>query len=426
MEAPSTIPHLYVVRDPERLGSLLRPYSRDFAHLTNLVASGRPTGTGVIIDGRHLAQAAELTEAVRAKGQEIVLDSLGVEVFSPGGLAQPSIKSLPWVPRKRHASTPLDADEQRMLVEELAKAAIEARCTAVLAPTRFIQDIERDEVARDIDTAVALRHALDSAGGLKVRVYYPFIASLGLIASETVRQGILATLRGAVVANAIDAIWIRAIGFDAHSGATNLRRYVTGVRGFHELRVPVVGDRAGTLGLPMLALGVTSAITSGITMGERYNPRPLFKPERGKGFIPPPRVYVPAIGAFLDRKRAAEILKHVSLKNWCTCQRMCCRERGLSDMLDDPRRHFVVTRSEEVADLARIPTELRASQYMETWLRPASDRATKAMRVDPSLEGHRNRIDAWRATLGSILQEDALARPQASRSAVRLPSRKGA
>src|SRR5207247_409250 len=250
-----------------------------------------------------------------------------------------------------------------------------------------VQDIERDEVSRDVELSVQLRVSLDQAGGSGIRVYYPLVTRLRVIASETARQGILKSLRDGIAARAFDSIWIRAVGFDArNSGPLNLRKYITGVRGFHEMGLPVLGDRAGTVGLASLALGVTSGISSGITVGERYDPRALFRGKMGKGFLPAPRVYVSAIGAFMDRKRATEFLKHASIKNWFACQRSCCAERGLTDTLADPRRHFVLTRSEEVNALAQIPAPLRAGQYMESWLRPASDRATKAMKIDSSLE----------------------------------------
>lgn len=420
------VPNLWVVREPEPLGSFLRPYTRDFRHLANLVASGQSAGAGVVIDGRALPESVELRETVAASAKDVVLDSLGVEIFSPTGLTYTAVKALPWLPRKRYANSALSAEERRILCEELARVAVELGFRSVLAPAKFIQHIHRDDVAHDVEIAIELRAALDAAGGNEVRIYYPLIAGLRLLGSATARQGIFTTLRAGVDANAIDAIWVRAVGFDIHSGSINLKRYVAASRGLHGLGVPLVGDRAGTLGLAMLALGVTSAISSGITLGERYDPHPLFKPKKGTGFIPPPRVYIPAIGAFMDRARAGVILKHPSVRNWFGCQRSCCSARGVEDTLGDPRRHFVVTRTEEVDALARVPTQLRASQYMERWLRPASDRATKAMRIDPLLEAHRKRLDDWRSTFAAIIEEDAAIRPQVTRSAIRLPERKGA
>lgn len=408
------------------MGSYLRPYQRDFSHYANLVASGRPVGSGIVLDGRALQSSSALRDVMRSKSLQVVLDSMGVEIHAPAAYARPSIRDLPWYPKKRVGALHMQ-ENQKAICAALANAAVESGCTAVLAPTRFIQDLERDEINTDIDITIRLREALDSAGGKGIRIFYPLVTNIRTIGSETARHGIISALKRAIDASALDAIWIRAVGFEmGNSGPINLRRYVTGVRGLHELKVPITGDRAGTLGLAMLALGVTSSITSGITVGERYDPRPLYRAVKGKGFLPAPRVYLPAIGYFMDKERASTLLKHVSLKNWISCQRSCCGTRGLADTISDPRRHFVVTRSEEVADLAHVPEPLRAGQYMEKWLRPASDRATSAMRIDPQLEAHRNRIDAWRATLGAVLLEDAAQEMQPTRSASRLPKRMGA
>ena len=44
-------------------------------------------------------------------------------------------------------------------------------------------------------------------------------------------------------------------------------------------------------------------------------------------------------------------------------------------MIADPRRHFLVQRGAEVTKLTRTPEELRATLYMDEFLRPASDAA---------------------------------------------------
>src|SRR5581483_6199465 len=131
------------------------------------------------------------------------------------------------------------------------------------------------------------------------------------------------------------------------------------------------------------------------------------------------RVYVPAIGAFMKRKEAEALLRHPSVKSWFACQRPCCRARGLADTVGEPRRHFIVSRVAEMRDIAQVPVGLRAANYMETWLRPASDRATKAMQLDSTLESHRKHLDGLRSTLAAVIEEDATGRRQVTRSPVR-------
>lgn len=428
MENAAGTPQLYLVRDPEPLGTYFRPASRDYLHFTNLLAAGYSGGAGVVLDGRSLGQphVAELRDAALRTGSQFVIDSLGVEMASPTGWALSGLKEMPWLPRKRFSPAPLSPEERRHLVKELARIAVEFHASAVLAPARLLDQIERDDLAHDVATTIALREALNQAGGTAIRIYYPLATTLQLLASTTARQGLLATLGEGISADAIDAIWIRAARFGMSTGPTNLRRYVAGVRGLHALGVPIVGDRAGTAGLGMVALGVTSAISSGITTGERFEPKELFRPRTGKGFAMPPRVYIPAIGAFVKRAAAEVLLKHPSVKNWFACQRPCCARHGLAETLSDPRRHFIVTRVAEVRELAQVPPGLRAGHYMEQWLRRASDRATKAMQIDPMLESHRVHLDSLRSTLAAIIDEDAAASQPITRSSVNMPARRGA
>lgn len=428
METTAGTPKLYLVRNPEPLGTYFRAGSRDYLHFANLVAAGHPGGAGVVLDGRSLGHphVAELREAALRTGMQVIIDSLGVEMASPTGRTLSGLKEMPWLPRKRFSSAQLTSDERRHLVTELARTAVEFRASAILAPARLLDQIERDDLSHDIETTVALREALNRAGGPAIRIYYPLATSLKVLASTTARQGMLATLREGISADAIDAVWVRAARFGVSMGPTNLRRYVTGGRGLHGLGVPIVGDRAGTTGLGMVALGVTSAITSGITTGERFEPRELFRPRSGKGFAMAPRVYVSAIGAFVKRANAEVLLKHPSVKNWFACQQTCCAGRGLAETLGDPRRHFIVTRVAEVRELAQVPLGLRAGHYMEQWLRPASDRATRAMKIEPTLESHRVHLDALRSTLAAIIDEDAAANQPITRSPVQMPARRGA
>ena len=89
-------------------------------------------------------------------------------------------------------------------------------------------------------------------------------------------------------------------------------------------------------------------------------------------------------------------------------------------MLDDPRRHFLVSRAHEIEQLSRIPAVDRADHYLETWLRPASDRATLATRLNPKLLTQRKRLDRWRESLGELRMRDRAKAPSLSR----IPARK--
>jgi hypothetical protein len=79
----------------------------------------------------------------------------------------------------------------------------------------------------------------------------------------------------------------------------------------------------------------------------------------------------------------------------------CCR-RGTVDTLGNPRRHFMIQRLREVANLSHVPETLRPQLYLDNFLRPASDLALRAARVEPALSRTRERLDAWRDALGAM------------------------
>ncbi len=198
----------------------------------------------------------------------------------------------------------------------------------------------------------------------------------------------------------MDALWLRVSGFGAsQSSSRALLRYIEFARSTHGLGVPVVAERTGTLGLALLAFGAVGGIEQGVTFGERFDVKPLLRePSGSAGFMPAPRVYLAEIGAFIKQNEAEQLFTDRSAKNRFGCQRPCCK-RGIHDMLRDPRRHFLVCRSDEIAELSRVPVQVRPDQYLDTWLRPASDRVGVAARVLPRLSKHCKRLDEWRTAL---------------------------
>ena len=69
--------------------------------------------------------------------------------------------------------------------------------------------------------------------------------------------------------------------------------------------------------------------------------------------------------------------------------------------------HFIVSRDREVADLSAVPTHLRARVYLDSYLRPASDRAVAAERAHPRMKSVRKRLDDWRRTVSSAVDGGA-------------------
>ncbi len=388
------------------LGLYLRPGRNDRQDLSQLVAEGDLAVTGLIFDPCLENRQHDLMEEARQRGIEVILDPRTVELSTVGGFSRRGVADLPWALDRPHLPEDLHHSEGRRLIEELADYAVKHSCSAVLAPSHYVGDLGDPWLTVDRSLTNLLREALNYRGANSTLIYYPLIISSALLRSAETR----ARLAEVVGPLPVDAIWLRVHPFGTtQSGPLALCRYIDTCRQLHKLPLSLVGERTGTVGLALLAFGAVGGIESGITVGERFDVRPYLRPREGNGFLRLPRVYLPDIGAFLEKNVAATFFDHRSMKSAFACQSECCR-RGVTDMLENPRRHFVTRRSREVAELSRAPVNLRPGIYMDAFLRPATDLAVRAARAEPSLERHKRRLDSWRGTLGAQQQEDRLVR----------------
>jgi len=115
------------------------------------------------------------------------------------------------------------------------------------------------------------------------------------------------------------------------------------------------------------------------------------------------RVYLHHLGAFVDRSKARALLERPGMKAAHGCLDASCCRRGWKDTLLHYREHFVAQRAAEVSALSNVPEPLRAGEYLEKFLRPASDKAVRAAEIEPALVPVRKRLDSWRGTLGKDL-----------------------
>jgi len=171
----------------------------------------------------------------------------------------------------------------------------------------------------------------------------------------------------------------------------------------------VAAEKTGNVGLALLAFGAVGGIDSGVSSGERFDFKRLTR-ERNPGprFSPHQRVYIPTLGVFLPRESARKFFAHRTLRALFACANTDCCQRGAESMIADPRRHFVLTRVGEVSSLSKLPPTLRATEYLERALRPATDKLGRAMQYDfdeslkGTLERTRRKLDGWRDTLGEM------------------------
>lgn len=385
------------------LGSYYR-VGRDYRPLQALLAEDRYGFSGLVFDAAAQERQAELLKAADGK-LETVLDTRALELSTIGGIQSENVRTLPWAgDHLPHDRALLCGHFGDHMVNLIADAVASNGYSAVQAPCHLLSG--SDDPWLDIDLALTrgLRRALDARGLQEVAIYYPLILRTTVFGLPAARTALAVHLGG----SPIDAIWLRVHPFGATSaGPLALRRYIEAAQDLHRVGLPLVAERVGTVGVALMAFGAVGGIESGITLGERFDVGTLVnKPKQtGRGFAPPPRVYLASLGAFVSREQARTLLARRGLRSALGCRDTSCCRRGPVDTQLDPRRHFILQRDREVNALSRRPEPVRASTYLEEFLRPATDLALRAARHDPSLDVIRQRLEGWRRTLGAINQQ---------------------
>jgi hypothetical protein len=397
----ATKPRLLRAVNPP-LGSYIR-VGRNYKPLQSLLAEDRAGFSGLIFEAWDHAHQGDLRRTATGR-VETVLDTLAFELSTARGPLDPRLTNLPWAGDVLpHTPALLLGPQGRRMAEAIADEVSERRYSGVLAPAHFLRRVDEAWLEVDLQLARGLRAALDQRQLHDVTIYFPLALHSSVFANGAARARILDRLATAP----IDALWLRIHPFGAvDAGPMALRRYVEGARDLQRLGLPVVGERTGTVGVALLAFGAVGGIESGVTFGERFNVNALFKPPNpnDKPFAPAPRVYLAAIGTFVSREQANALLAQPGMRRLLGCRDTACCARGPADTDRDPRRHFLLQRQREVSEISRRPEPVRPSQYLEEFLRPATDFAMRAAKVDPRLERTRTRLEAWRLTLGALNQ----------------------
>lgn len=382
------------------LGNYLRPGRNDHVVLQQLLSERQLGATGLVIDAALIARQDDLGHEAGRQDIETVLDPRSVELSTEVGFELSGIRDLPWAPPTPHTPDDLDGPTGLLLAEDLAEFVVKEELRALLAPTHIVSGGGDRWLGVDQKLVEHLRRALDARGRGATPIYYPLVVRSTVLNDERQRAALIRRLRSLP----IDAVWLRVHPFGtSNSGPLVLRRYVHACQDFHDLGIPLVAERTGTVGLPLLAFGAVGGIESGITLGERFSLDRYTRQGTGSGFLPPPRIYIAELGAFLSRDQARSFFEQRGMRAAYGCQDQRCCRRGYEDMIVDPKRHFVVQRTSEVNKLSRTPRELRPTVYMDEFLRPASDAVIRATKAEPSLESVRKRLDSWRNTLGAML-----------------------
>ena len=236
----------------EPLGSYLRPGRNDHTVIQQLLSESQLSATGLIIDPSLIGRQYEMAHEAGRQGIETVLDPRSVDLSTQGGFQLSGASELPWAPSTPHNPHDLSGPNGLLLAEDLAEFAVENGVSAVLAPTHIITNSNDAWLHVDAELVRHLRRALDARGRKKSPVYYPLVLRSQILYDEDERKKLISHL-GSLP---IDAVWLRVHPFGTTaSGPLTLRKYIQACGDFHQLSVPLVAERTGTVGIPLLAFG---------------------------------------------------------------------------------------------------------------------------------------------------------------------------
>jgi hypothetical protein len=393
----------------EPLGLYLRPSRNDHRVLSQLLSEGKAAISGIVFDPEYVDTHEEIRTETTQRNLEAILDPRLMELATATGCTERRA-SLPWGSARPHTLADFSGSAINQTAEAIAAFVVTKGFTAVLAPTHFLEEGSKDPWFQiDRSLVRALRDSLDSHGASNVAVHYPLALPTRVFFDGPQRLALKSSFDGL----GIDGVWLRVHPFGSHSGHLTLQRYIAACRDLHSLSLPLVAERTGSIGLPLLAFGAVGGIESGVSSGERFDfSRLTRKRSSNGGFAPHQRVYFASLGAFLTRDRAEAFLQNRTVRANFACTDTACCRRGAADMIAEPRRHFVLTRMGEVGTIGGVTPGLRAGAYLDKILRPATDRLGRALQLPleaatrERFEKERRRLDGWRYTLGEMARTE--------------------
>lgn len=364
--------------------------------------------TGVVFDPTLVGAQEELRIEVRQRNLWAILDTRLMELATPNGYTERRA-SLPWAGAAPHRPQDLSGAAGQAAAKAIVDFAGKYGFNGLLVGHYLEHGAQDTWFAIDVALLRELRRQLNIHGLDDVALYYTLAMPTSVFNVASKRAAIRVGLEGLDV----DGLWLRIHPFGAASGHVTLERFIHACQDLHGLGLPLIVEKAGSIGLALLAFGAVSAIESGVSSGDKFDFARLSKPrkEGKKGFAPHARVYIPGLGIFLERDTASLFFANRNLKAAFGCQNTSCCRRGAQDTVTDPRRHFVFSRMEEVGAISQVPPQLRPNQYLDTLLRRATDRLGRVLQsnlnedIKTRLEKERRKLDGWRHTLGEISRD---------------------
>lgn len=344
----------------------LRIGEASYSKVASLYAEGRLPVTRAIVDASKLRHQLSFVKTLRDDGVELILDTKAAEL---GALSkfQGWASGAPWADGTLHLPNEFDDQRCRKLVEAIAREAVGKGFDRVLAPTHFLKGGVLDPwFSVDIRLCGLLREALDRLGGTQIAVDYPVIIEQLKLRDEAVRGALISQLTPLPFENLV----IRASHFGADAKATGIREFINVLDRLHNFGRPIVVDHVGGIvARALIAFGVASGIAHGIDEHMRFDGTPWGRApkerdeDEGRGGSAK-RVSIPLLDKHLTVPELMALAKSKGGHGLLVCgDPNCCR--GLTDMVNNSKRHSIHQESLALSSLNRVPDLMRPQHFLD-------------------------------------------------------------
>ena len=359
----------------QAIGHFVRLGETGHRQLADLHAEGRFSPKRLVVDASRFRHQKELVSALRASGTLVVLDTKAAELSAEAKFSG-FAKGAPWASAGNGKPLGLDHFAPTApcdVIGQIARFAIENKVHAVLSPSHFLgrgSGTKWFEV--DCRACLALREALDRAGGRRIGIDYQLLIP-HVALDDVMERG---RLIEAIKDLPFDNLWIRASGFGADAGPLTTRRYLNSLSSVHNLGKPIVADYLGGLiSLAAKSFGAISGFAEGIGERERFDARDWHKPPKPRDddhvFAPQKRVTITGFGRTVTVAELKLLSEAKGGRRLVACNDRTCCSHGLPDMLSNPKRHSHNQRLNQVRELERVPDLNRAQHFLDGEMRCA-------------------------------------------------------
>lgn len=407
------LPRPTAVRPTAALGLHLRVGHQQHKDLQEVLASGSRNFNGITIDAMHAARHKSVRDHALSLGLDVALDPKTHAMAFPGS-HKANMAQLPWGSDKPHSVIDFEGDAGREKSIQIAEFAQAGGFTQVLSPTHILGGANDRWLRRDIENTENLRLARDQSGA-DYQIIYPLVIQMALLKDSVQRDAIINALMDAPM----DVLSLRIENFGSDATGEKTAAYITAARDFHRLGVPIIADFVGGLsGLSLLAFGAVGGISHGITLLEGFKASAWRNPPkegRQSGGMAT-RVYIPQLDMLLKPAQAREFLDSSrSVKGHYGCTNTHCCPGGIRDMFDNPMKHFIYQRSQQVSDIAARPESARAPDFLDRHIRQTSDDISSAVTtkglsddISKKFTKQQKRMSKFRQVMRHQLEADSI------------------